>query len=53
MAGADLRGAMLIGTDLQAAILESAMLEAADYDPKTTQFPVGFDPQQAGLKSDR
>nr|MDF0365164.1 pentapeptide repeat-containing protein [Nodosilinea sp. TSF1-S3] len=53
LSGADLRGAMLIGTDLQTATLTGAVLVAADYDPHDTHFPAGFDPVQAGLKSDR
>lgn len=53
LAGADLRGSMLIGTDLHQANLEEANLEAADYDPKATHFPAGFDPAQSGMRADR
>jgi len=53
LSGTNLRGAILIGTDLRHAKLEAADLREADYDPDTTHFPPGFDPMQAGMRSDR
>lgn len=53
LSGANLRGAILIGTDLRHAELDAADLREADYDPDTTHFPPGFDPIQAGMRSDR
>ncbi|NEQ97951.1 MAG: pentapeptide repeat-containing protein [Cyanothece sp. SIO2G6] len=49
----NLRGAMLIGTDLRTDTLTAATVTDADYDPEETLFPEKFDPQQAGMKSDR
>lgn len=50
---ADLRGASLIGTDLRESTLTAANLTDADYDPEETRFPNEFDPDQAGMRSDR
>ncbi|HLO88765.1 MAG TPA: pentapeptide repeat-containing protein [Nostocaceae cyanobacterium] len=46
---ADLRGAMLFSTDLRQANLQGAKLDHADGD-RTTHFPLGFDPVQAGVQ---
>lgn len=53
LTNADLRGAMLIGTNLRMAVLENAILDRADYDPESTQFPEEFDPEKANMQADR
>lgn len=50
---ADLRGAMLIGTNLRQANITATNFHEADYDPTETQFPEGFDPVDAAMRSDR
>ena len=49
----NLRGAMLIGTDLRETSMTQADCQKADYDPDSTQFSAGFDPEAAGMKCDR
>lgn len=46
---ADLRGSSLMGTDFRNANLQGVNLQEADYDPLTTHFPEGFNPQAQGL----
>lgn len=50
---ADLRGSSLVGADFRNANLQGTNLQEADYDPVTTHFPAGFNPQDSGLHPDR
>ena len=44
---------MLIGTDLRGTDLKNTLLQEADYDPKETHFPTGFDLAAANMRADR